>query len=151
MIRFRLSRNASITSVQASRGESPRLTSEPNSLRTTSLETPLPGVRGLAEPGLTLADAFHAGWQTSGSNAGHFRTLLGFNGFLTDDPARITGLSYRPQRTRNVLLAVSAIAWVVIIAGWVGGRRVHRVVSVMAILGWIAGRRFYRHLRVRLQ
>lgn len=116
IVRVSLRRGASIAAVQASPTASRQVTASSGggALRITAANTPSPRIRGLSSGGLALADAFNADWRTSGSDAIHFRTLLGFNGFLVENPPTLSGLAYGGQQTRNRLLLVSAIGWLAI-------------------------------------
>jgi hypothetical protein len=108
-------RGASIARVEVRSGTLPR---DPNAGSTqptiTAANSTAPTVQDLSSSGLSLADAFHPGWRPSGTSGYHFRTLLGFNGFVIDHPSALTGLSYGPQRTRDLLLLLSLIGWLVI-------------------------------------
>jgi hypothetical protein len=133
VVQFAVSRGASIERVEASSVAS-RLPStvSPEQPIVTAADSTSPTMRGLTSAGLTLADAFDQGWRASGSNGHHVRTLLGFNGFLVDQPRALSGLSYQPQRTRDVLLVLSFVAWFMIgvllllaapgVRGWLWGR-----------------------------
>jgi hypothetical protein len=118
-VAFSLPRNASIVGVQASPAGRSRAGTAAARLTITDATTPSPAIRGPSSRGITLADAFRPGWQTSGSDSGHFRTALGFNGFLLDEPGRLGGLSYTPQLTREFFLVLSTLGWGAIAAGWI--------------------------------
>jgi hypothetical protein len=121
-VEFLLPRDASIKTVRASPVEDVRRrpASSARPVMATAADTTSPDIHGVPSRGLTLADAFHPGWDISGSSDGHFRTILGFNGFVLDDPASVTGLSYRPQTTRVLVLALGALGWVLIALLWYG-------------------------------
>jgi hypothetical protein len=137
-LQFSLERRASIDEVQVSpvalRRRAPAHST--GELRVAAAGTPAPTVRGLSSVGLTLADSFHPKWRTSGSGSLHFRTALGFNGFLVDDPQALTGLSYAPQRTRDLLLALSVIGWIAIVALLVFAPRENRARLRSRVAAW---------------
>jgi hypothetical protein len=114
-VQFAVSRGASIERVQAN-SVVPGLPSPvgAQARRVIAVDSPSPIIRNLSSAGLTLADAFDPGWRASGSKEHHFRTLLGLNGFLVHQPRALSGLSYGPQRTRDVLLGLSFGAWLAI-------------------------------------
>lgn len=126
VVLFTLARDASIVGVQASPAVRRQEGAQTGPLTIADADKPSPRVSGLTSPGLTLADAYHRGWETSGSGGGQFRTFLGFNGFLVDKPTSLSGLSYGPQLTRDLFLVVSAIGWLAILGVWLYYRRRNR-------------------------
>lgn len=117
MVELTLARGASIERVEAitAADRQPAARGRRDDVRVTAADSSSPAIRNLSAAGITLADAFHPGWRASGTKATHFRTLMGFNGFLLDEPQALTDLTYDPQRMRDLLLFLSAVSWVAII------------------------------------
>jgi hypothetical protein len=115
-LRMSLERNASLAAVQVvpagRRQRAPQAAAGP--ITVSGANTPSPSVGGLSSPGLTLADAHHPGWETSGSGSTHLRTYPGFNSFVVDEPSQVSGLRFGPQRDRNLLVLVGLLAWAAI-------------------------------------
>jgi hypothetical protein len=125
-LRMTLPRGASIATVQATPAPSRPARSPAGALTISRADTPSPDVRGLSSRGVTLADAYHSGWGTSGSGATQVRTFPGFNSFVVDEPRSLTGLSYGPQQGRDLLVVVGALGWIAIVALFFFGSRVSR-------------------------
>ena len=125
-LRMSLGRDASVAVVHAFPVRSRRPLPQAASITIGSAGTTSPRVEGLSSPGVTLADSYHSGWETSGSGATQLRTFPGFNSFLVDEPSSVTGLRFGPQLTRDVLIFLGAIGWLAIVALLVFGREVTR-------------------------
>ena len=125
-LRMTLRRGASIATVHATPAPSRPARTPAGSMTISDAGTPSPDVRGLSSRGLTLADAYHTGWGTSGSGATQIRTFPGFNSFVVDQPRELTGVTYGPQRTRDVLIFLGALGWIAIVALIFFGGRVSR-------------------------
>jgi hypothetical protein len=127
VVRLSLTRGASIQRVAARSVPTRRAgvvtTERP---RISSPDSASPTVRDFSSHGLTFADAFDPGWETTGSTGQHFRTLLGFNAFVLDQPSELRGLGYIPQRTRDLLLYLSLVAWLAIAVSIAFGIRPHK-------------------------
>jgi len=133
VVRLSVSHGASVQRVEA-RSVPARRVVGIKGPKISSPDSASPAVRDFSSPGLTLADAFDSGWEPRGSSARHFRTLLGFNGFVVDQPSELRGLFYTPQRTRDTLLYVSLVAWLVIALSIVLSLRRPRALPASAAL-----------------
>jgi hypothetical protein len=102
----------------AAAGAGPMTVSDAN---TTS-----PSVAGVSSRGITLADSHHRGWETSGSGSMQLETFPGFNSFVVDEPAKVSGLHFGPQRDRNLLVLIGVIGWAAIIGLFLFRRRAPR-------------------------
>jgi hypothetical protein len=115
VVRLAFSPGASVERIEANSVPARLLSGvTPRRARISAPDSSSPKIRDLSSTGLTLADAFNPGWEPSGSTGHHFRTLLGFNGFVLDQPQSLRGLSYSPQRTRDLLLFMSLVSWLAI-------------------------------------
>lgn len=122
-LRMSLGRSASVAEVHAFPARSRRQLTQAGSLTVRDAGTTSPRVTGLSSPGITLADSYHGGWETSGSGGTQLPTFPGLNSFVVDEPSSVTGLHFRPQLTRDVLIFLSALAWLAIVTLLVVGRR----------------------------
>jgi hypothetical protein len=125
-LQMSLVRNASVAAVHAFPVRSRRPLPQATSITVSSAGTTSPRVAGLSSPGVTLADSYHRGWETSGSGGMQLRTFPGLNSFLVDEPSSVTGLHFGPQLTRDILIFLSALAWLAILVLLVFGRGVTR-------------------------
>ena len=94
--------------------------------------TPSPDVRrGLSSRGVTLGDSYNSGWETTGSGSAQVRSFPGFNSFVVDKPRELTGFTYGPQRSRDILILLGALGWLAVVALiFYGGRVSRRLVAM---------------------
>jgi hypothetical protein len=111
VVRMSLRQNASVAALHAYPARARRAAASTSSLTIGGADTPSPSVAGMSSPGIVLADAYHAGWATSGSAASHLRVFPGFNGFLVREPSAVEGLRYTPQRSRDLLVVIGVLGW----------------------------------------
>jgi hypothetical protein len=121
-LRMSLGRNASVAAVHAFPVRSRGPLAQAASLTVSEAGTTSPRVTDVSSPGVTLADSYHGGWETSGSGGMQLQTFPALNSFLVDEPSSVTGLHFRPQLTRDVLIFLSALAWLAIVVLLAFGR-----------------------------
>jgi hypothetical protein len=120
-----LRRNVSLGTVHVFTGRS-KARDAGSTLTVREAETPSPRVAGLSTRGLTLADSFHSGWDTSGSDGTQMRSFPGVNSFVVDDVEELRGLNFGPQWRRDALIVIGALGWLGIAALLLFGSRATR-------------------------
>jgi hypothetical protein len=113
-LRMSLGQNAAVAAVRVIPAARRAPAGGAGALTVSDANTPSPQVGGLSSRGITLADAHHRGWETSGTGSTQLETFPGFNSFVVDKPAEVSGLNFGPQRDRNLLIVIGALGWAAI-------------------------------------
>jgi hypothetical protein len=114
-LRLSLGRNGAVAAAHVIPARRPSAPQPAGAITVTEATTPSPRVTGQRSAGIVLADSHHNGWQTSGSGSEQIRVYPGLNAFALHEPSELSGLDFGPQRDRDALLIIAALAWVAMI------------------------------------